>query len=120
MSWNQVAIHLNNQAMIDLHERGDVLTAYLNLSGAVSAIGLTNAEHRHETLKEAEAIAAAYSYTWIKCSSEAISKNMDPQASEGYLPFLCLRFLRIRVNDDTNVDIGAHCPCQFSWAIYYK
>lgn len=119
MCWNQLAIQLNNQAMDDC-ERGDILAAYLNLSGAVSAIGLTNAEHRHESLKEAEAIAAAYSYTWVKCSNESFSNKVDPRAREGYLPFLCLRFLRIRIDEDTRVDIEAHCPCQFSWAIYYK
>lgn len=119
MSWNQVAIQLSNQAMDDLQERGDLLAAYLNLSGAVTAIGKALPLHHHESTHNAESMAAAYSYSWVKCSNETFLNQLTPQANEGYLPFMCLRFLRIKRDSDT-IDYDSHCPCQFSWAVYYK
>lgn len=104
--------------MDDLHDRGDLLAAYLNLSGAVTAIGKALPLHHHEATHDAEAIAAAYSYSWVKCSTDTIVNQLTPEANEGYLSFMCLRFLRIKT--DSNATIDHHCPCQFSWAVYYK
>lgn len=119
MSSNQVAIQLNNQAMDNLQEQGDLLAAYVNLSGTLTAIGKAIPLHHYESTHEAEAIAAAYSYSWVKCSNKRLLKQLTPQANEGYLSFMCLRFLRIRT-DSTTMDYGSHCPCQFSWTVYYK
>jgi hypothetical protein len=111
-------------------KHGSLMNAYLNLSRALTAMEkamLAFHHHQQQTyhVDQGNSPGTAYAYSWVKCSDETILSQLSPEANAGFVPYMCLRFLRIEQDTDGDcaelADSATRLvPCPFCWAIHYK